>query len=118
MQLVGAGRVEQGVEAGDLGGVDLGELGVGLVLDRPVGQHARAVDEAADGPELVAGGGDRRGDGRGVADVDLAVNGLRPGRLDPAEVPEDLAVGRDAAELLADDLRGRPAVGPRRPAPA
>ena len=38
---VGAERGEQAAQAGDLGVVDRGELGVGLVLDPAVGQHPR-----------------------------------------------------------------------------
>ena len=48
------GSREQAAEARDLGVVDGGELGVGLVLDPPVGEHPRAVDQAADRPELGA----------------------------------------------------------------
>ena len=54
LERLGIDRVEEMVQALDLGVVDQLELGVGLVDDPPVGQHAGAVDQPADRAELVA----------------------------------------------------------------
>ena len=60
---LGIDRLEEGVQPLDLRVEDLGELGVGLVLDPPVGEDAGAVDQSPDRSGLASDLGHQFHDG-------------------------------------------------------
>ena len=82
----------------DLGVEDLGELGVGLVLDPAVGQDAGAVDQPRIGPDRMQTSRQQVLHGGAVPDVDGVIGDRRAGRLDPLEVAADLPLRLDQPE--------------------
>ena len=107
----------KGVEARDLGVVDLGELGIGLVLDPAVGQHAGAMDQAPDRSELLGEAVEKILHGLPVPDVDGVIADLGARGPDPLEVAPDLPLRLDLAQPFIESLGRTRAFGmvPDRP---
>ena len=110
-KFVGGGGGEEIAEAVDFRAVNEVELLLGLLLDELVGEHARAVDEAANGAVRGADFGERGGDGGGIADIERGVVGECAGGANLGEMRADFALGGDFAELGFEALGRAVAVG-------
>ena len=90
-----------------LGVEHLVKLLAGLLLDESVGEHASAMDQAAERfavQRCVSDLSDRRRYRRRIADVGGKIVNGRAGRLNACEGVENFAVGQDLFALSANGL--------------